>query len=163
VVRARGTPREGRGRLPPGHHIGIRDRLRHGSTGVALGALLRHRVGGTFAPAIPVLAGLLAGGGSLLWQRLGFLKKRNVLRRALAAHNQDADRPTLGGLGAYYDAQLILLRSEYEFVRSRKTKRVPRSAWLFEASFGFTPEDGFETGPLNVAPDTPGMKALRER
>jgi len=118
---------------------------------------------GPFAPAIPVLAGLLAGGGSLLWRRLGFLKRRNVLRRSLAAHNQDADRPTLGGLGAYYDAQLILLRSEYEFVRSRKTKRVPRSAWLFEASFGFTPEDGFETGPLNVAPDTPGMEALRER
>jgi len=26
---------------------------------------------------------------------------------------------------------------------------------------GFTPEDGFETGPLNVAPDTEGMGRLR--
>ena len=34
---------------------------------------------------------------------------------------------------------------------------------LFEDAFGFTPEDPFETGPLNVVPDTEAMGALRER
>jgi len=34
---------------------------------------------------------------------------------------------------------------------------------LFETTFGFTPEDSFETGPLNVAPDTPKMLELRGR
>ncbi len=118
---------------------------------------------GPFAAAIPVAAGLLTGGGSFGWRRVRFLTRRAALRRALAARDQDADRPTLGGLGAYYDAQLILLRSEYEFLRSRGTGRALRSARLFEEVFGFTPEDPFETGPLNVAPDTEGMRVLRER
>ncbi len=118
---------------------------------------------GPLAPAIPILAGLLAGGGSFLWRRLRFFEKRNALKRALAKKWEDADRPTAGGLGAYYDAQLILLRSEYEFVRSRGTKRALRSARLFEASFGFTPEDRFECGPLNAAPGTLKMRELRER
>jgi hypothetical protein len=117
---------------------------------------------GPLAPAIPILAGLLGGGGSFLWRRLRFFERRNALKRALAKKWEDADRPTAGGLGAYYDAQLILLRSEYEFVRSRGTKRALHSARLLEASFGFTPEDGFECGPLNVAPDAPEMRALRE-
>ena len=118
---------------------------------------------GPFAPAIPVLAGIAAGGGSFLWRRLTFLKRKDALRRALEARGLDADRPAAGGLGAYYDTQLILLRSEYEFIRSRGTRRAPRSVRLFETSFGFTPEDGFECGPLNVAPDTQEMRALRER
>ncbi|HZC18857.1 MAG TPA: hypothetical protein VE225_04035, partial [Rubrobacteraceae bacterium] len=118
---------------------------------------------GPFAPAIPVSAGLLVGGGSFGWRRLTFLKKRNALRRALAEKGTDADRPTAGGLNAYYDAQLILLRSEYEFLRSRGTKRALSSARLFEGSFGFTPEDPFECGPLNVQPDTEAMRLLRER
>src|SRR5215211_7597481 len=46
------------------------------------------------------------------------------------------------GLGAYYDAQLLLLRSEYEYLRD-----ATRTARLFEESFGFTQEDSFETGP----------------
>ena len=118
---------------------------------------------GPFAPAIPVLAGVLAGGGSFGRRRLGFFKKRNALRRALAEKGVDAERPTARGLDAYYDAQLILLRSEYEFLRSRGTKRALRSARLFEESFGFTPEDRFECGPMNVRPDTPKARALRER
>ena len=56
-----------------------------------------------------------------------------------------------------------MLRSEYEFLRSRGTKRALLSAKLFEASFGFTSEDEFEYGPLNVVPDTPKMRVLRER
>jgi hypothetical protein len=118
---------------------------------------------GPFAPLIPVTAGLLFGGGSLGWRRAKFFERREALRRALAAQGEDVERPTAGGLGAYYDAQLVLLRSEYEFLRSRATRRALLSARLFEASFGFTPEDGFECGPLNVAPDTPKMRALRER
>jgi hypothetical protein len=118
---------------------------------------------GPFAPAVPVLSGLLAGGSSFGWRRGTFLKKRNALRKTLAEKGLDADRPAAGGLEAYYDAQLILLRSEYEFLRSRGTRRALRSAWLFEASFGFTPEDPFECGPLDVAPGTPKMLALRER
>jgi len=48
-------------------------------------------------------------------------------------------------------------------LRSRRTTRALLSARLLETSFGFTPEDGFECGPLNVVPDMPKMKALRER
>lgn len=118
---------------------------------------------GPVAALIPVAAGLLFGGGSLGWRRARFFKRREALRRALAAQGEEVERPTAGGLGTYYDAQLVLLRSEYEFLRSRGTRRALLSARLFEASFGFTPEDGFECGPLNVAPDTPKMRDLRER
>ena len=118
---------------------------------------------GPLAPAIPVTVGLLAGGGSFGWRRFGFHKKRNALRRALAEKGADADRPTAGGLDVYYDAQLVLLRSEYEFLRSRGTRRAVRSVRLFEEAFGFTPEDPFECGPLNVHPDTEAMLGLRER
>ncbi len=116
---------------------------------------------GPFAAAIPVVTGLVSGSGLFGWRCARFLRRREAVRRALAARDQDAGRPTLGGLGAYYDVQLVLLRSEYEFLRSRGTKRALRSARLFEDAFGFTPEDPFETGPLNVAPDTQEMQALR--
>ncbi|CAA9457702.1 MAG: hypothetical protein AVDCRST_MAG28-2760 [uncultured Rubrobacteraceae bacterium] len=118
---------------------------------------------GPFAALIPLTAGLLFGGGSLWWRRAKFSKRREALRRKLAMLGEDANRPTARGLGAYYDTQLILLRCEYELLRSRRTKRTLLQARLLETSFGFTPEDGFECGPLNVAPDTPKMKALRER
>lgn len=118
---------------------------------------------GPFAALVPVAAGLLFGGGSLGWRHAKFKERRETLRRALAAEGEDAERPTVTGLGAYYDAQLVLLRSEYEFLRSRGTGRALLSARLFEATFGFTPEDGFECGPLNVAPDSPKMRDLRER
>jgi hypothetical protein len=109
------------------------------------------------------LAGLLTSGTSFGRRRLTFFEKRNALRRALAEKGLDADRPAKGGLDAYYDAQLILLRAEYEFLRSRGSERALRSARLFEGSFGFAPEDPFECGPLNVHPDTPDTRALRER
>jgi hypothetical protein len=118
---------------------------------------------GPFAALIPVAAGLLFGGASFGWRRAKCSRRREALRRALAAKGEDAEKPTAGGLGAYYDAQLVLLRSEYEYLRSRGTKRALLSARLFETSFGFTPEDGFECGPLNVAPDTSKMRELRER
>ncbi len=118
---------------------------------------------GPFAAAIPVVAALVSGGGLFGWRRAMFLGRRDAVRRTLAARNKDADRPTFEGLGAYYDVQLVLLRSEYEFLRSRGTKRALRSARLLEYAFGFTPEDPFETGPLSVDPDTEEMRALRGR
>ena len=115
---------------------------------------------GPFAPVIPVLAGLLSGGGLFFWKRSRLRRRAGALRRMLAERGLDAERPARAGLGAYYDAQLILLRSEYEYLRLRGAGKSVR---LFEESFGFTLEDPFETGPLNVAPDTEGMRRLRER
>lgn len=122
---------------------------------------------GPWAPLIPVAAGLLFGGGSLLLGRVTFLRRREELRRRLAAMGLDADRPARDGLSAYYDPQLVLLRSEYEFLLARggraAGRRARESARILEETFGFTPEDPFETGPLNAAPDTPEMGVLRER
>jgi hypothetical protein len=115
---------------------------------------------GPFAPAIPVAAGLLAGGGLFFWERSRLRRRAGALRRVLGERGLDAERPAREGLGAYYDAQLILMRSEYEYLRLRGVQKTAR---LFEESFGFTPEDPFETGPLNVAPDTEGMRLLRGR
>jgi len=115
---------------------------------------------GPFAAVIPLAVGLLAGGGLFLRQRARLRQSVDVLRMRLAERGLDAGCPAREGLGAYYDAQLILLRSEYEYLRRRGANK---AASLFEASFGFTPEDPFETGPLNVVPDTKEMRALRER
>jgi len=112
------------------------------------------------AAAVPVAAGALAGGGLFLWERVRGARRCGAVERALASEGLDPRRPARDGLGAYYDAQLILLRSEYEYLRFRGANRTAR---IFEESFGFTPEDPFETGPLNVAPDTQGMRRLRER
>src|SRR5215211_7134806 len=106
---------------------------------------------GPFAVAIPVAAGLLFGGGLLGWRRARFARRRKALSRTLHAAGEDAARPTLGGLDAYYDVQLLLLRCEYEYLRGRRGARAARSVRLLEETFGFTPEDGFECGPLNVA------------
>src|SRR5918993_259158 len=65
---------------------------------------------GPFAAAIPVAAGLLAGGGLFLWQRSKLRRRTEVLRGLLAERGLDAGRPARDGFGAYYDAQLILLR-----------------------------------------------------
>lgn len=115
---------------------------------------------GPLAPAIPVAAGLLSGGGLFLRERVRLRERVGEVSEMLATRGLDAGRPARDGLGAYYDAQLILLRSEYEYLRLRGAGK---SARLFEQSFGFTPEDPFETGPLNVVPDTEEMRLLRER
>ena len=117
---------------------------------------------GPFAPAIPILAGLLFGGGLFATERSRLSRRGGVLRRELAGMGLDARRPTRDGLVAYYDTQLILLRSEYELLRLKDGLRAREAARLFEASFGFTPEDSFETGPLNVVPDTDDARLLRE-
>ena len=115
---------------------------------------------GPFAAAIPVAAGLFFSGGLFLRQRWKLRRRADAVRARLAERGLDAGRPAREGLGAYYDAQLILLRSEYEFLLGRGAGKAAR---LFEETFGFTREDSFETGPLNVAPDTPEMLELRGR
>jgi hypothetical protein len=115
---------------------------------------------GPFAAAIPVAAGLLVGGGLFLRQRSNLRHRADAVRARIEERGLDAGRPARDGLGAYYDAQLVLLRSEYEYLLVRGAGKAAR---LFEETFGFTPEDSFETGPLNVAPDTPEMLELRGR
>ena len=115
---------------------------------------------GPFAAAIPVAAGLLSGGGLFLRQRTRLRRRAGVIRERLAERGLDPARPARDGLGAYYDAQLVLLRSEYEYLQVRGANKTAR---LFEETFGFTPEDSFETGPLNVATDAPEMLELRGR
>lgn len=114
---------------------------------------------GPFAPTIPAAAGLLAGGMMYFGEGSRLRRRAGVVRRRLAEMGLDPDRPTGVGLGVYYDAQLILLRSEYAYLRLRGAGK---AVHLLEESFGFTPEDSFETGPLNVAPDTEEMRLLRE-
>ncbi|MBA2442309.1 MAG: hypothetical protein H0V53_07895 [Rubrobacter sp.] len=109
------------------------------------------------------MAGLLAGGIPFSLNRVRTLRRQKALRRRLTESGEDPRRPTAGGLGAYYDAQLVLLRSEYEVLRQRKDRGSRRDAGLLEDAFGFRPEDPFETGPLNVAPDTAGLRSLRRR
>jgi hypothetical protein len=96
-------------------------------------------------------------------RRLRFNRRRAAVARELAGLRGDAQRPTAAGLGAYYDAQLVLLRSEYEYLVLRRGGRASRSAQLLERAFGFAPEDGFECGPLNALPDTQMMRSLRTR
>jgi hypothetical protein len=115
---------------------------------------------GPFAAAIPVVAGLVSGGGLFLRQRSRLRRRIDAVRTRLAECGLDAERPARDGLGAYYDTQLILLRSQYEYLLARDAGSTAR---VFEATFGFTPEDSFETGPLNVAADTPEMLELRGR
>src|SRR5919199_4561723 len=86
---------------------------------------------GPFAAAIPVAAGLLTGGGLFVGQRSRSRRREDVLRERLAERGLDAGRPAREGLGAYYDAQLLLLRSEYEFLRVRGANK---TALLFEES-----------------------------
>lgn len=116
---------------------------------------------GAFGAAmIPLLLGLLGGVVAFGRRRIKLRRREKPLKKALSEKDQNPERPARDGLDAYYDVQLVLLRSEYEFLRTRGYKK---AAELFEETFGFGPEDPFETGPLNVAPDGEGMQALRER
>lgn len=46
-------------------------------------------------------------------------------------------------------------------LRHTPGKRARRKGLMMELAFGFAPEDPFESGPLNVLPDTPRTRALR--
>ena len=112
------------------------------------------------AAMLPVVVGLLGGATIFGRGRLKLRRQEQALRQALAERGEDAERPTRDGLHTYYDAQLLLLRSEYELLRLRDNKSTAR---LFEETFGFAPEDAFETGPLNVTPDSKELRRMRGR
>lgn len=59
---------------------------------------------------VPFAAGLLVGGLPLAYNRLRTFGRQRALRTALEAAGEDPRRPTLDGIGLYYDDQLILLR-----------------------------------------------------
>ncbi len=115
---------------------------------------------GVYAPLIPLLLGVFAGLFKFLLERAAMRRREASIAASLAALGLDAGRPGANGLAAYYDAQLVLLRSEYEYLLG---KGAGRSTKVFEDSFGFTPEDDFEAGPLTVAPDSPQIAELRKR
>lgn len=115
---------------------------------------------GPFAAVIPVAAGFASGAGLLARERSRLRRRVAGVSSLLEELGLDAARPARDGLGAYYDPQLILLRSEYECLRMRGSLEAAR---LFEGSFGFWPEDSFEIGPLNVAPESEDMQRLRGR
>ncbi|MGB3633806.1 MAG: hypothetical protein WA982_07185 [Rubrobacteraceae bacterium] len=110
------------------------------------------------AALLPVVIGVLGGAVVFGRERWKLRQRREVLRRALAEKGEDAECPARDGLHAYYDAQLVLLRSEYEFLLLQGSQSKAR---LFEETFGFMPEDPFETGPLNVTPDSEDLRRLR--
>ena len=112
------------------------------------------------ATVLPVMVGILGGGVVFGRERLKLRRRREALRKALVGKGEDAERPARDGLHAYYDAQLVLLRSEYELLLSRGSRSTAR---LFEETFGFDPGDGFETGPLNVTPDSGELRRMRGR
>jgi hypothetical protein len=75
----------------------------------------------------------------------------SVLRRG----GLDPRRPTVTGLRAYSDEQLLALRSRYERLAAGRLKeRLGRT-------FGFHEGDSFTLGPLSVLPGTFEMGALR--
>jgi hypothetical protein len=97
---------------------------------------------------------VVAFGGWGIWAARSLGAYRSF-RRVLERSGLDPYRPSRNGLGVYADDQLLALRSRYESARRPKVRR------LFERVFGFSPEDSFHSGPLNVRPGTFEMDALR--
>lgn len=100
------------------------------------------------------LCSTLAVGGFLIWL-LRSLRSYNSFAAMLRRGGLDPRRPTLGGLRAYSDEQLLALRSRYEKLRQGDQKQ------RFETTFGFREDDSFSLAPLNALPGTFEMNALR--
>ena len=109
--------------------------------------------GGVFY-AILAFSLALGIGGYLVWL-LRSLRLYSGFSKVLHRGGLDPKRPTLKGLRAYSDEQLLALRSRYENLKEGNLKR------LFEATFGFHKDDSFASGPLSVLPGTFEMNALR--
>ncbi len=90
----------------------------------------------------------------LVWLRRN-LKTYRSFAGMLRRGGLDPKRPTLGGLRAYPDEQLLALRSRYEKLPAGKQKS------RFEFIFGFREDDSFSIAPLSVLPGTFEMNALR--
>jgi hypothetical protein len=96
----------------------------------------------------------VAVGGYLIWL-IRSLRSYRAFSAVLSRGGLDPHRPTVGGLRAYSDEQLLALRSRYERMRDGKLrKRLGRT-------FGFHRDDEFSLGPLSVLPGTFEMGALR--
>lgn len=87
----------------------------------------------------------------LAWSLRSYSSFSNVLRRG----GLDPKRPTVGGLRAYSDEQLLALRSRHENTGDSALKA------RLERTFGFHEKDAFALGPLSVLPGSFEMNALR--
>lgn len=96
----------------------------------------------------------LSVGGYLIWLLKSF-KTYESFAGMLSRAGLDPRRPTLGGLRAYHDEQLLALRSRYEKLRDDERK------YLFARTFGFDEDDSFSLAPLGTLPGTFEMNALR--
>ena len=92
--------------------------------------------------------------GFLLWLFRNF-RTYDSFAGMLRRGGRDPRRPTLDGLRAYSDEQLLALRSRYEKLQKQEEKH------RLELTFGFRGDDAFYLGPLNVLPGTFEMNALR--
>lgn len=101
-----------------------------------------------------LFSALISAGGYAVWMALS-LRSHTAAARRLRVSGLDPLRPTLGGLRAYSDEQLLAMRARYESLRDPRRKR------LFERTFGFEAGDAFELGPLSALPDTFETNALR--
>jgi hypothetical protein len=96
----------------------------------------------------------LALGGYGVWL-VKSLRSYRAFSSILRRGGLDPKRPTVRGLGAYSDEQLLALRSRYERLSEGKPKE------LLGRTFGFEGGDSFSLGPLSVLPGTFEMAALR--
>ena len=96
----------------------------------------------------------LALGGYLVWL-VRSLRTYRSFSEMLRRGGLDPKRPTVGGLRAYSDEQLLALRSRYERLGDTKLRE------RFGRTFGFSREDSFATGPLWALPRTFEMNTLR--
>ncbi len=105
-----------------------------------------------YATMILSLAMALGGYLAWLWWSLrSYASFSALLRRG----GLDPKRPTVGGLRAYSDEQLLALRSRYEKTHNERTRE------RFGRTFGFHDNDSFSLGPLSVLPGAFEMNALR--
>lgn len=96
----------------------------------------------------------VAAGGYLIWL-VKSMRTYSSFAALLRQGGRDPRRPTLGGLQAYSDEQLLALRSRCEKSGNERTKA------LLERIFGFHDDDSFALAPLSVLPGTFEMNALR--
>jgi hypothetical protein len=101
-----------------------------------------------------VFSAALTLGGYTFWI-VDSLRSHAAFSRILRRSGLDPRRPTLAGLKAYSDEQLLALRSRFERTTDERLKeRLGRT-------FGFREDDSFSLGPLSARPGTFEMSSLR--
>ena len=101
-----------------------------------------------------VLSFALALGGFLVWL-IRSLRNYTSFADLLRRGNLNPKKPTLGGLRAYSDEQILALRTRYGKLGEGEKKE------HMERIFGFHRGDSFSLAPLSVRPGTFEMNALR--